>query len=269
VRTNGVVRVGGLSLPSEATVIDSWPAAGLTTGTVYLRTGDSSRTDLPDESVDLVVTDPPYMDNVHYSELADFFHAWLRELAPFLHYPTEEMTTRSAGEVQSASPAEFAAALTRVWQECARVLKSDGLLAFTFHQARLSGWVALAQALAEAGFVITAVQPVKGEMTTSVTKGGIEPSNLDSVIVCRKHANAASVLLTDPTAAARLGERRLAALQSAGVSVGAGDIRSVIRGHVLATYTTNRRVMDIQTLAVLADELAQQGVTRLIASPEK
>jgi hypothetical protein len=106
-------------------------------------------------------------------------------------------------------------------------------------------------------------------MTTSVTKGGIEPSTLDSVIVCRKHTNATSVSLTDPTAAARLGERRLAALQSAGVSVGAGDIRSVIRGHVLATYTTNRRVIDIQTLAVLADELAQQGVTRLIASPEK
>ena len=27
-------------------------------------------------SVDLVVTDPPFFDNVHYSELADFFHAW-------------------------------------------------------------------------------------------------------------------------------------------------------------------------------------------------
>ena len=51
------------------------------------------------------------------------------------------------------------------------MLKSDGLLAFTFHQARLSGWIALVQALAEAGLVVTAVQPVKGEMATSVTKG--------------------------------------------------------------------------------------------------
>jgi len=48
------VRIAGLSLPTEATVADVWPAAGLTPGTMYLRTGDSSRTDLPDESVDLI-----------------------------------------------------------------------------------------------------------------------------------------------------------------------------------------------------------------------
>ncbi len=96
---------------------------------MYLRTGDSSRTDLPDESIDLIVTDPPYMDNVHYSELADFFHAWLRELMPFARYPRKEATTRSAREVQNASPAEFEAAITRVWQECssAQVRRPPGL----------------------------------------------------------------------------------------------------------------------------------------------
>ncbi len=260
---DSVVRVGGLSLPTEATVVDAWPGTGLTSGTVYLRTGDSSRTDLPDESVDLIVTDPPYMDNVHYSELADFFHAWLRELAPFAHYPREQATTRSTHEVQSASPTQFQVAITRVWQECARVLKPDGLLAFTFHQARLSGWVALVQALAKAGLVVTAVQPVKGEMTTSVTKGGIEPSNLDAVVVCRKRASAVPSSLTQPHAAAEAGERRLTALQSAGVDVGAGDIRSVIRGHVLATYTASPEAVDVQSLAALADQLAAERVARL------
>ena len=34
---------------------------------------EPAETDLPDGSVDLVVTDPPFFDNVHYSELADFF----------------------------------------------------------------------------------------------------------------------------------------------------------------------------------------------------
>jgi hypothetical protein len=33
-----------------------------------------------------VITDPPYADNVHYSELADFFHVWLR-LALKSRYP--------------------------------------------------------------------------------------------------------------------------------------------------------------------------------------
>ena len=170
-------------------MINSWPTSGSTRDKVYLHTGDSSCTDLPDKSVDLVVTDPPYMDNVHYSELADFFHTWLREIVPHSSYPRAQSTTRHASEVQSASPDGFRKAIASVWQECARVLRPDGLLAFTFHQARLAGWVAVVQALAEARFVITAVQPVKGEMTTSVTKRqrAIQPGRRDCVQEADQH----------------------------------------------------------------------------------
>lgn len=265
-RENEVTRIGGLSLPTEATVVDSWPMNGLTNGTVYLRTGDSSCTDIPEESIDLVITDPPYMDNVHYSELADFFHSWLREMVPFSRYPTATATTRSAREVQSASPSDFEAAIARVWQECSRVLKSDGLLAFTFHQARLSGWIALVKALTGAGLVVTAVQPVKGEMSTSVTKGGVEPSNLDAVVVCRKRTNVAQRKFSDPMRAADVAEHRLSILQSSGVDVGAGDIRSVVRGHVLATYTEDPARFDIRSLAEIADTLAAERVARLMGT---
>lgn len=258
-----VERASGLSLPIEARVLDSWPAEGLKPGEVYLRTGDSSRTDLPDRSVDLIVTDPPYMDNVHYSELADFFHAWLREIRPFAGYPREQSTTRHSREVQSAAPGEFAAAIARVWQECARVLADDGIMAFTFHQARLSGWIALMRALAQAGIAVTAVQPVQGEMITSVTKGGAEPSNLDSVVVCRKLASRAGPPATDPAQAAQVAAGRLADLMDAGVTVGAGDVRSVVRGQVLATYTANPSGQDLDALALAADELASAEVARL------
>jgi adenine-specific DNA methylase len=166
--------------------------------------------------------------------------------------------------VQSSSPEEFEAAITRVWRECARVLKPVGLLAFTFHQARLSGWVALVKALAEAKLVVTAVQPVKGEMSTSVTKGGVEPSNLDAVVVCRRrHDAAVQNILIDPPAAAEVAERRLVKLQSAGIDVGAGDIRSVVRGQVLAIYTADPNAVDLDSLAALADRLASDRVARL------
>jgi putative DNA methylase len=262
-----VERTAGLSLPTQATVVDTWPEGGLADGDVYLRTGDSSHTDLPDGSVDLIVTDPPYMDNVHYSELADFFHAWLRELKPFSNYPEQHVTTRNVNEVQSASPAEFEAAIARVWRECARVLKPQGVMAFTFHQARLSGWIALMRGLAQAGFIVTAVQPVKGEMITSVTKGGIEPSNLDAIIVCRKQETSSAQLTpTDPLEAARLAEQRLRSLRDAGVTIGTGDIRSVIRGQVLATYTSEPRTRDLDALATLADELATNRIAQILAA---
>ena len=75
-------------------------------------------------------------------------------------------------------------------------------------------------------------------------------------MVCRKRtANPCSSLI-EPNAAAASGEQRLITLLSAGVEVGAADIRSVIRGHVLATYTARPEHVDIQSLATLADELA-------------
>jgi hypothetical protein len=263
-----VERVGGLSFPTEATVVEAWPMSGLAPGNVYLRTGDSSRTDLPDESVDLIITDPPYMDNVHYSELADFFHAWLRELKPFSNYPQRTVTTRAADEVQSASPAEFEAAIARVWRECARVLKSHGIMAFTFHQARLSGWVALMRGLAQAGFTVTAVQPVKGEMATSVTKSGVEPSNLDAIIVCRKREASIQMVPADPHEAARVAGQRLRDLRDAGVTVGAGDIRSVTRGQILATCTTGPAVMNLDEVAALADDLAAEQISQILVTPD-
>jgi len=261
-----VIRVKGLSLPVESSVIKEWPTRGLVQGAVYLRTGDAADTDLPEASVDLVVTDPPYMDNVHYSELADFFHAWLRVIKPYSAYPCGAISTRNAQEVQSASPEDFEDAITDVWLECARVLKHNGLLAFTFHQARLSGWVAVVRALAKAGFVITAVQPVKGEMATSVTKNGVEPSNLDAVIVCRIRDSSINdhASLTEPHEAVKAAVRRLQALMAAGVDVGPGDIRSVIRGHVLATYTSQPSATDISKLAALADAEAAEQVSCLL-----
>ena len=34
---------------------------------------------VPDGSVDMVITDPPFADSVMYSELSDYFYVWLRQ----------------------------------------------------------------------------------------------------------------------------------------------------------------------------------------------
>lgn len=47
---------------------------------VYLSCGGSDITDIDNESVDAIVTDPPFFANVHYSELADFFYVWQKTI---------------------------------------------------------------------------------------------------------------------------------------------------------------------------------------------
>lgn len=263
---DSVDRIRGASRPLHRRIVESWAEMNGESDCVYLRTGDSSETDIPSATVDLVVTDPPYMDNVHYSELADFFHAWLRPLRPFATYPGSSATTRDEKEVQSTSPDEFGAAIGAVWRECSRVLKKDGLLAFTFHQARVSGWVALIEGLASAGLVVTSIQPVKGEMSTSTTKYGCEPSNLDAIVVCRKLANVSDGAPDrDVVSVCAVAMGRLAALRDEGIKVGAGDIRSVIRGCVLAMYTADAS-LDVGALAKLADELAAEAVDQCLAT---
>ena len=259
-----VERRAELSAPLDLTVVDEWPTSGLAGNQGLIRAQDSSRSGLPTACVDLVITDPPYMDNVHYSELADFFHAWLRGIHPFEGYPSDLVSTRVHGEVQSTTAEGFAAAIAAVWRECRRVIKYDGLLAFTFHQARVEGWVALMTSLAEAGWLVTAIQPVTGEMSTSITKSGVkEPSSLDSIVVCRPYESASNQSY-DQEATLASAKVRLRALIDGGVRVGAADIRSVTRGSVLASLTDpNNRELSV-VLAQAADSLADQLINELL-----
>ena len=90
---------------------------------VYLSCGNSSRTDILSESVDLVITDPPFFDNVHYSELADFFYVWLRKINGAEEFFNAE-NTRSEEEVQNVeSRFVLFQRVDSVFSECSRLLQ--------------------------------------------------------------------------------------------------------------------------------------------------
>jgi putative DNA methylase len=179
-------KVFALSDPIGADILNSYPANGLKSGDIYLSCGSSSQTDLPDNSVDIVVTDPPFFNNVNYSELADFFYVW-QELYLNGKSNSDITTTRHDEDVQDADAASFAAKLCRVYQECYRVLKDDGLLVFSYHHSHENGWSAIANAVLGAGFSLIQCQPVKSEMSVAAPKSqAAEPIDLDVLLVCKK-----------------------------------------------------------------------------------
>lgn len=151
---------------------------------VYLSCGDSAFTDIPTESIDAVITDPPFFDNVHYSQLADFFHVWQCYLSS--ESVSSKETTRHPNEVQSKEVSIFTDRLQRVFSECHRVLKLDGLMVFTYHHSKADGWQAILTALVKAGFAIVATHPIKSEMSVATPKSQAkEPIDIDVIIVCR------------------------------------------------------------------------------------
>jgi len=197
---------------------------------VYLSCGSSHASDLRDGSVDLVVTDPPFFDNVHYSELADFFHAW-----QVLHprgFVTDGATTRNAREVQDTRAAAFADKLRAVFTECHRVLKDDGLMVFSYHHSRADGWSSLADAIVGAGFSVVEAHPVRAEMSGATPKSqASEPIQLDVLLVCRKRATDPRAVRTAAEAwvcADEVSAQRCARLEAAGFALSKHD-RVVVR----------------------------------------
>jgi adenine-specific DNA methylase len=203
---------------------------------VYLSCGDSSKTDIRSESVDLVVTDPPFFDNVHYSQLADFFHVWQHFISGRNGHQTVH-STRSSAEVQASDPEVFAERLRGVWAECHRVLRPDGLLVFTYHHSRPDGWHAVLDALDHSGFVVVATHPIKAEMSVAAPKSQAkEPIDLDVIIVCRKRAErngTAPPFATILASARQEAAHQVSRFNRVGRQLSRNDVRVVLMAQVI------------------------------------
>lgn len=142
----------------------------------------STSLNLPSNSVDYVVTDPPYFDNVQYGDLAAFFHVWLKEFLPNAaawKYDINE----SAVDPQSNGSQQYAQILSGIFSECHRVLKSTGRLVFTFHHWNPKGWAALTLALKRAHFTLVNFYIVHSENPTSVHISGLKSLKHDAILV--------------------------------------------------------------------------------------
>jgi hypothetical protein len=144
---------------------------------------------LPDCSVDLALTDPPYFDNIAYSELSDFFVPWLELLEQIPAAPRRPSIGEEVGlgRRDAADKARFGRMLACCFHEVARVLKPEGRLIFTFQHKTAGAWDALANALAGAGFRVLQVFPMLGDSAAGLhNEAG--SSRWDAVFVCRGDA---------------------------------------------------------------------------------
>ncbi|EJL6397989.1 DNA adenine methylase [Vibrio navarrensis] len=149
--------------------------------------GDSSELPIPSNSVDAVITDPPYFDFVHYSELSDFFYAWLSNALGEQYAYLAKENSAHENEVQDSDNERFSAKIQAVFEECYRVLVDDGLMSFSYHHSSIDGWMAIYSAVTQAGFDIIAAHPVKAEMAVAAPKMlSKEPINIDAILVCKK-----------------------------------------------------------------------------------
>ncbi|MCF8017315.1 MAG: DUF1156 domain-containing protein, partial [Chromatiaceae bacterium] len=171
-------------------------ARGLQEGEIITLQGSGAQLQqVADATVDLIVMDPPYYDNVPYAKLADFYYVWQKRSLGDL-YPDwfdQPLTNKADEAIADASVAGSAAAaksryetlMQGIFAECRRVLKPDGLLTLMFTHKGADAWETLTNALIEAGWDITACMPVESESSHSTHQMNLAAAASTIFIACR------------------------------------------------------------------------------------
>jgi hypothetical protein len=103
----------------------------------FLACGDCRRllSSVPDQSIDLVVTDPPHSDRIPYLELSEFWNSILGVSPDF----ENEIVISNARE-RNKTPGSYSNCLDDVLAQVARVLKRSGTLVILFNARQDGHW---------------------------------------------------------------------------------------------------------------------------------
>jgi putative DNA methylase len=172
------------------------------TGNVSVYCGDAANIPLPDKSVDCIVVDPPYYENVMYSEVSDFFYVWLKRLIGDLYPEAFQYELTPKEEEAVANPARFKGVknarelankhyeskIEACFREMKRVLRDDGVMTVMFTHRKAEAWASLARALINAGFTFEASWPIATEPGQKFGKMGKGVLKYTVLLRCRKRA---------------------------------------------------------------------------------
>ncbi|HHV02341.1 MAG TPA: site-specific DNA-methyltransferase, partial [Bacteroidales bacterium] len=115
--------------------------------------------ELPASSLDYIFIDPPFGNNLHYSELNFFWEAWLKLL-------TQRDPEAVMDKGRSRTLHDYQVLMSLAFQELHRVLKSGRWITIEFHNSSNSVWVAIQEALELAGFVVADVRTLDKKQET-------------------------------------------------------------------------------------------------------
>ncbi len=135
---------------------------------------------LPDNSCDYVFTDPPFGDNINYSELNYLWESWLKVI-------TNTKTESIVSVKQEKSLLEYQNLMERAFAEYYRVLKPNRWITVEFHNSRNAVWNAISEAIQRAGFIVADVRILnKQQSSYNQVRGATQAIKQDLVISAYK-----------------------------------------------------------------------------------
>lgn len=214
---------------------------------VELYCGNSAVSNLPPNSLDAVLTDPPYFANVQYAELMDFCYVWLRRLATNTNGAFDKYSTRDRDELTGNITMErglshFTEGLSAVFVKMADALKPGAPLAFTYHHNKIEAYLPVAVATLDSGLTCSASIPCPAEMGASIHINGTGSSVTDTVFVCRSTGSVQRRMIAfSPREIAGIVQEDLKRLRAGNFKPTLGDIRCIAYGHLVRLAVWNLR----------------------------
>ncbi|MBM4333879.1 MAG: DUF1156 domain-containing protein [Deltaproteobacteria bacterium] len=158
------------------------------------------------DSIDCIVTDPPYYDAIGYSVLMDYFYVWLQRalqhispefdiefegpLSPKWNHEKDDGeliddASRHGGN-RVKSKITYEEGMARVFESCQRALLPEGRLVIVFAHKHPDAWETLVAAIIKAGFVVDGSWPIQTEMGTRQRAMSSAALSSSVWLVCKK-----------------------------------------------------------------------------------
>ncbi|HPL66951.1 MAG TPA: DUF1156 domain-containing protein [Smithellaceae bacterium] len=160
----------------------------------------------PDDSADVVFTDPPYYDAIPYADLSDYFLVWLKrggfiKSNAVLDYETglspkaDECTWNQAHLVNGVakSRATFEKMISEAFAEMRRILGTQGIACVVFAHKTTEGWEALLTGMINAGLCLSASWPIATERSARLNANEAAALATSVHLVCRPRPDDASI----------------------------------------------------------------------------
>jgi putative DNA methylase len=233
-------------------------------------------------SLDAVVTDPPYYDNVPYANIADFFYVWLKRSLGDLHpsgfasvgTPKKQEAVADAkrhGDDRNRAETAYEKMMEKSFIEASRVLKPTGLLTVVYAHKTTVGWATLVESLRRANFTVDEAWPLDTERPGRVRAIASVALASSIFLVARKREGASAGSFDEEVRPEleRIVRERVATLWDMGIggadlvisSVGAG-LRAFTR-HVRVEYANGEEVPAERFLAEVETVVLETILDRL------
>jgi len=119
-------------------------------------TGDTSSLPMAASSIDYIFTDPPFGDNIPYSELNYVVESFLKVMTDAK--PEAVVERGKKNQASQKGLVEYQRLMERCFSEYFRVLKPGRWITVVFSNSKNAVWTAIQEAMARAGFIVADVR---------------------------------------------------------------------------------------------------------------